>query len=444
MIPDDQYLLVRAASVYITVVLTAGLWVWRRPAARVVAGAVLAFLWNVSVLLALHVAAARFGWWQFDARGGVLLGIPVELYISWAWLWGVVPALAFPALPLGAVVVVALAFDLVLMPAASPVLRLGPAWLVGEGIGLLAGLVPGQFLARWTARDERLAGRAVLQALAFTGMLLFVLPAIVIEGSGGTWLNPMARPAWQISLIAHALGLPALIGLTAVQEFVVRGGGTPVPFDPPRRLVTTGVYAYVRNPMQLSAVVVLFLLGLILRNAWVSAAGVMAHICSVGLAGWDEDEDLRRRFGQDWLAYRRGVRRWVPRFRPWHRPDRPPARLFVAESCGMCGDVRRWLERRGARQLAIVPAETHCSGALTRMTYEPGDGTRPVEGVEALARALEHIHFGWAVLGCFLRLPVIGQLAQLLIDASGGEARTIASTQGSQVNDRDTEKSLLA
>jgi len=233
---------------------------------------------------------------------------------------------------------------------------------------------------------------------------------------------------WQLSLIAQALALPALVGLTAVQEFVVRGGGTPVPFDPPQRLVSSGVYAYIRNPMQLSAVVLLFLVGIVLRNAWLSAAGVMAHIYSVGLAGWDEGEDLRERFGADWTAYRHGVRGWAPRFRPWHATNRPPARLFVAEGCGMCREAGRWFEHRGARHLAIVPAETHPSRALTRITYEPGDGSRGATGVEAVARALEHLHLGWALLGCLLRLPVICQFAQLLTDASGGEPRKIAAT----------------
>ena len=171
-----------------------------------------------------------------------------------------------------------------------------------------------------------------------------------------------------------------------------------MPFDPPRRLVTSGLYAYVRNPMQLSAVVLLFLLGLVLRNPWLSAAGVMAHVYSAGLAGWDEDEDLRERFGEPWIAYRRGVRAWVPRFRPWHPPRScAPAHLYVAEGCGMCREVGRWFEQRGARQLAIVPAESHPSGALTRITYEPGDGIRAATGVEAVARALEHIHLGWAL-----------------------------------------------
>lgn len=427
--PHDRYLLVRAGSLYITVVVTAAIWVWRRPDARAVRGAVLAFLWNLPVVLLLHLVAAHVGWWQFDARGGLLLGIPVELYLSWAWLWGAIPALAFPSWPPGAVILAALTADLVLMPSAAPVVRLGPAWLLGEAAGLLTGVLPGLLLARWTVRDERLVERALLQVGAFTGLLLFVLPAIAIEGSGGAWMNPIALPAWQLSLLAQALAVPGVLGLTAVQEFVTRGGGTPVPFDPPRRLVTTGVYAYLRNPMQLSAVALLLLLGFVLRNAWVSAAGVMAHVYSAGLAGWDENEDLRRRFGESWTQYQRSVRRWAPRLRPWYRPDRPPAHLFVAEGCDMCRDVARWFAVRHARQLAIVPAETHPSGGLRRITYEPADGSRAARGVEAVARALEHIHLGWALVGFLLRLPVVGQLAQLLADASGGEPRTILPSQ---------------
>ena len=200
-----------------------------------------------------------------------------------------------------------------------------------------------------------------------------------------------------------------------------------MPFDPPQRLVATGMYAYVRNPMQLSAAVLLMLLGLALQNFWVAIAGVMAHIYSAGLAGWDEDEDLHRRFGADWDAYRRGVRSWVPRTRPWRLPDRSPARLYVAESCGMCSDVGRWFQQRGTSGLAIVAAETHPSRAVTRITYEPSDGTRAVSGVEAVARALEHVHLGWALVGCVLRLPVLCQSAQLLVDASGGEPRTLAT-----------------
>jgi hypothetical protein len=56
-----------------------------------------------------------------------------------------------------------------------------------------------------------------------------------------------------------------------------------------------------------------------------------------------------------------------------------------------------------------------------RITYEHA-GTIST-GVTAIARALEHIHFGWAWVGAVLRLPVINQAAQLLADASGAEPR---------------------
>jgi len=232
-------------------------------------------------------------------------------------------------------------------------------------------------------------------------------------------------PAWQLGIWLQVVSVPVLLGLSAVQEFVSRGLGTPVPFDPPRRLVTSGVYSYLGNPMQVAAMLLLVVVGLLIRNLWVASAGVMAHIYSAGLAGWDEEQDLRNRFGDDWTIYRRSVRRWVPRLRPWHRSDQPPARLFVSETCGMCREVARWFERRGARHLTIVPAETHPSRALRRITYEPADGTRPSAGVEAIARALEHIHLGWALLSFLMRLPVVCELVQLLADASGAEPRFI-------------------
>jgi protein-S-isoprenylcysteine O-methyltransferase Ste14 len=422
----DRYLFVRAASLYIAVVMTAMVWAWRRPPTRALQAALLAFIWNVPALLVLHLGAARYGWWRFDAQGGLLLGMPVDLLLSWAWLWGAIPALAFPSTSIRVVVLAALTTDLVLMPLAAPVVQLGPAWLVGEALGLVGGLVPGQLLARWTIHDTHLGGRALLQVLAFSPLMVLVLPAIAIDGSGGAWTRPMTRPGWQLSLIVQLLAIPAVLGLTAVQEFVTRGGGTPVPFDPPRQIVTTGIYAYVRNPMQLSAVLLLALLGLVLRNVWVSAAGVMAHIYSTGLAGWDEDEDLTQRFGERWIEYRRRVRRWVPRARPWFSPDHPPARLFVSERCAMCSEVGRWLERRGVRHLTIVAADTHASNRLQRITYAPTDGSRTASGVEAVARALEHIHLGWALVGFLLRLPIVSQLSQLLTDASGGGPRSAA------------------
>jgi hypothetical protein len=50
--------------------------------------------------------------------------------------------------------------------------------------------------------------------------------------------------------------------------------------------------------------------------------------------------------------------------------------------------------------------------------------------VAAVARAFEHVHLGWALLGFLMRLPVLCQLTQLLADASGAGPRTIPARGG--------------
>jgi len=58
------------------------------------------------------------------------------------------------------------------------------------------------------------------------------------------------------------------------------------------------------------------------------------------------------------------------------------------------------------------------------MRYVPGDGTKSVEGVRALGRTLEHLHLGWAIAGIALRLPLVWQFVQVMMDACGLGPRT--------------------
>ena len=74
MIRFDPHLLVRAGAIYIATLAMVALWVWRRPSRRFIAGAMLAAAWNVPVVLGLHLLARRWGWWNFDAQGGLFLG----------------------------------------------------------------------------------------------------------------------------------------------------------------------------------------------------------------------------------------------------------------------------------------------------------------------------------------------------------------------------------
>lgn len=413
----DHLFALRAASLYVPVSLATLLWWLRRPSLRERAGILVASVWNASALLALSEIAQKMGWWHFEAQHALFFGIPMEFYLGWIVLWAALPQLAFPREPMPVALLVFGAFDFLFMPKLSPLLQLGPKWWIGEAIGLLFVLVPAILIARWTARDEHLPTRAAMQFATFAALTLWLLPSVIFAARGREWPRLSAQSLFMAFQFACLAGVP---GVAAVYEFASRGQGTPLPYDPPRKVVTTGPYAYVANPMQCAAALVLVVWGIGLQSGWVALAGVMAHIYSAGIAAWDEGDDLSKRFGEPWVQYRSEVRNWIPRWRPYVAAR---ATLYVSESCGMCSQVKRWFERRNVGGLDIVPAENY-PGRLMRISYVHPDGAIET-GVVAIARAVEHIHVGWAYLGWGARLPLVNRALQLLVDACGGEPREL-------------------
>jgi protein-S-isoprenylcysteine O-methyltransferase Ste14 len=400
--------LIRGAGLFLPV---AAVWIavaLRRPGERDLAAMILATAWNVLALAVVDAVALYAGWWTFAAHGAVVAGVPVDLLLGWALLWGALPAHAFRARPLPLVLAGFAWLDLAVMRTAAPVVVLGEGWLYGEAVAIAAGLLPGLLLARWTAEGRRLPRRVALQVV-LSGGLMLALPVALT----GAW----RQPEWVLGLLAQVLAVPLLFGLAAVREFAT-AGGTPLPYDPPERLVTSGPYAYLRNPMQASmAGAYLVLTVLDLRFA-AGAATCVAY--GAGLASWHEDGRLAARFGTGWTAYRGEVRAWLPRLRPY--AGLPHADLHVAATCDRCGRLGRWIARRKPVSLRILPAESHPHG-LRRITYERDDGLR-AQGVAAFAHAAQHLHLGWALAGWFLLLPGVRWFAQLCADAFGaGPAR---------------------
>jgi protein-S-isoprenylcysteine O-methyltransferase Ste14 len=258
-------------------------------------------------------------------------------------------------------------------------------------------------------------------------LILYVLPEIVFATRPGEgWMPLLNETSWRRQIGIQILLLLAVPGISAVMEFAERGRGTPIPYDPPRRLVTSGMYRYCANPMQLSCALVMLLWAAVLRNGWLVVAALMSAIYGAGIARWDEGNDLAQRFGDQWRMYRAEVHDWRVRWRPYTSDSN--ARIYIAATCGQCSQVRAWIEKRKPIGLEIRNAEVLPSGSIRRMRYDPCDGSAAVEGVRAIARALEHLNFGWAFAGAILRLPGVWRCVQLLMDASGLGPRTIIAT----------------
>ncbi len=329
-----------------------------RQARRAALGAaLLSFIAALVGLAGLQEAARWAGWWLFAPVEGAFRGTPVDLWIGWAALWGPAPVLVRRVLPVPLALGSLLWLDVVAMPALHPLVQLGPNWLVGEGLGLLTVALPAQLLGRWSAERRHLGARVLLQITVVAALTLWLIPTVAFEVGDGSWARLTGlSPSWLF--VSGQLGLlSATPALLAVREFAVSGGGTPYPWDPPKRLITTGPYAYVANPMQLSAVALLLLLAVLTGSVTLALAAVVGTAFSAAVARPHEEHDLRHRYGQQWQLYRSQVSAWWPRWTPY--PSGDPAALWLDENCGACRTVRDFLRRRTAHQLILAAAGDH-------------------------------------------------------------------------------------
>lgn len=154
--------------------------------------------------------------------------------------------------------------------------------------------------------------RTVVYASTFIAVLLVLLPARLLEWSGIT--RPAALGGARIVGAGLTVG-GGIVALWCVLAFGTAGRGTPAPFDPPRRLVVSGPYRLVRNPMYLGAAVAL--VGAAVFYASVALMGYAALFLAAAhlfVTRWEEPA-LSRTFGAEYERYRSRTNRWLP----WRR-----------------------------------------------------------------------------------------------------------------------------
>jgi protein-S-isoprenylcysteine O-methyltransferase Ste14 len=154
--------------------------------------------------------------------------------------------------------------------------------------------------------------------LAISALFLVVAPG-TIAGlmpwliTGWRGLGP-----WPMSIAGALLGAAgAMLLIESFIRFAVTAAGTAAPPVPTQRLVVTGFYRFVRNPMYVGV------LSLILGQALAFASLPLVAYALVVFTGFHlfvvffEERRLAREFPQDFGAYRQAVGRWVPRLTPW-------------------------------------------------------------------------------------------------------------------------------
>lgn len=156
-----------------------------------------------------------------------------------------------------------------------------------------------------------------------TAIFLFVAPgtfAALIPWWISRWRVHASFPGFTAIRTIGVLWIAAalVIVIETFLRFALQGIGTPAPLFPTERLVITGSYRYVRNPMYIAVVSLVLGQALLFGDVRVLAYGLCAWLATHLFVVFYEEPTLRRSFPDDYAAFSAHVPRWIPRLTPWH------------------------------------------------------------------------------------------------------------------------------
>ena len=149
----------------------------------------------------------------------------------------------------------------------------------------------------------------------FFGLLIFVFVAMALWCDRLIGLTDIFPGQLNIFLSLPFFLLALFLIGWSVQNFL-KVKGTPVPFNPPPQLVTSGPYAYSRNPMLSGVFALLFGLGIFFESIFLLFVFTPLFIF---INFWElkaiEEPELVKRLGQEYVDYREMVPMFFPSIR---------------------------------------------------------------------------------------------------------------------------------
>jgi protein-S-isoprenylcysteine O-methyltransferase Ste14 len=141
-------------------------------------------------------------------------------------------------------------------------------------------------------------------------LALFYIAAIFTD----KWLNlpSISHLPWTL-IPALILLVPGVILVLWTWIQFIRARGTPVPLNPPRELITSGLYAYSRNPMLLGIFLIFFGSGI-----WMGSLSLTVFYTPLVILVFYfqitkiEEKEMELKFGQSYLEYKKKVPLFFP------------------------------------------------------------------------------------------------------------------------------------
>ena len=171
------------------------------------------------------------------------------------------------------------------------------------------------FVYRVATGDKR---RRIL-ATPVLGLFYLGLTALLVFASFwlDKWLTFLHFDStwWSLGLSIPLLTLGFVIMEWPVAAFL-RTRGTPVPLNPPPKLITTGLYAYIRNPMLTGLFLLMLGLGVLFGSlSLIFIFTPLFILINILYLKAVEEKEMEKKFGDEYLEYKKKVPMFIPRLK---------------------------------------------------------------------------------------------------------------------------------
>lgn len=133
--------------------------------------------------------------------------------------------------------------------------------------------------------------------------------------AAGYWLDlyyPLAIPWPEFALFIGVFLIVGAVSFALIAVYQFWRAKTHIePWKPASSLMLGGVFAYSRNPIYLSFIIITLGIGLVLNNIWILFSAGPLLIALSFLVVKKEELYLERIFGDLYVDYKKRVRRWL-------------------------------------------------------------------------------------------------------------------------------------
>ena len=140
----------------------------------------------------------------------------------------------------------------------------------------------------------------------------FIFILLMIVGAGISQFLPVGLGIVEsFRLVGGVFVIAGLVIIVLINSSFKRVGTAIEPWKPTTQLLTSGFYAWSRNPIYLAFCLITLGIGILLDDFWILISFIPSVITVYYVAIAREEAYLEQKFGEQYKSYQSRVRRWL-------------------------------------------------------------------------------------------------------------------------------------